>query len=75
MPFDKRQIFSFISIANWLKKPGMSGSPSGLTWHHNRDVFGKLQLVDCLDHRSNHRLYHQDGTGGREKWGGGKACR
>ncbi|MEN4829868.1 RHS repeat-associated core domain-containing protein, partial [Pseudomonas sp. P39-UII1] len=49
-------------------------SPPKLTWHHG-DSPGSLQLVDRLDHKTYHKIYHPDGTGGRNKWGGGTACR
>ncbi|WP_413230785.1 HNH endonuclease [Pelistega ratti] len=49
-------------------------SPPGTTWHH-ADKPGALQLVDYKDHRTYHKVYHPDGTGGRNKWGGGTSCR
>nr|WP_283771184.1 HNH endonuclease [Pseudomonas syringae] len=49
-------------------------SPPGMTWHHG-DKPGSLQLVDRVDHKTYHKVYHPDGTGGRNKWGGGTACR
>ena len=60
-------------------KPGARGgfpskSPSGLTWHHNNTA-GQLDLVDRTDHKKFHKIYHPDGSGGRDKWGGGKKCR
>ena len=60
-------------------QPSASGrfkgkSPTGLTWHHG-DEPGSLQLVDRKDHREYHKIYHPDGTGGRNKWGGGTDCR
>ena len=61
-------------LAVWLKSPNMSNSPPGLTWHHN-DQSGLLNLVDRGDHANNHGIYHPDGTGGRDKWGGGKPGR
>ena len=45
-----------------------------MTWHHG-DSPGSLQLADFNDHKSYHKIYHPDGTGGRNKWGGGTACR
>ena len=42
----------------------------GLTWHHSTTML-KLNLVDRLDHASNHKLYHPTGYGGRDIWGGG----
>ncbi|WP_323745983.1 RHS repeat-associated core domain-containing protein [Diaphorobacter caeni] len=47
-----------------------SKAAKGTTWHHG-DKPGSLQLVDGADHKK----YHPDGTGGRNKWGGGSACR
>ena len=58
------------ALGSWLQNPNLSNSPPGLTWHHNDEV-GRLNLVDRMDHGDNHGLYHPDGTGGREKWGGG----
>ncbi|EPV2478830.1 RHS repeat-associated core domain-containing protein [Enterobacter ludwigii] len=49
-------------------------SPKGMTWHHG-DSPGSLQLADFNDHKSYHKIYHPDGTGGRNKWGGGTSCR
>lgn len=49
-------------------------SPPNLTWHHG-DNTGSLQLVDRIDHKTYHKVYHPDGKGGRNKWGGGSACR
>ncbi|NIF24403.1 hypothetical protein F3J40_22785 [Pantoea sp. Acro-835] len=49
-------------------------SPKGMTWHHG-DSPGSLQLADFNDHKSYHKIYHPDGTGGRNKWGGGTQCR
>ncbi len=59
--------------------PGKQGAfstdpPPGTTWHH-ADEPGKLQLVDRADHRKYHKIHHPDGTGGRNKWGGGTKCR
>ncbi|WP_081336066.1 HNH endonuclease [Burkholderia vietnamiensis] len=45
-----------------------------MTWHHNDEV-GKLNLVDGSDYGDNHGIYHPDGTGGRDKWGGGQLGR
>ena len=50
-----------------------STAPKGLTWHHENQ-FGVLSLVDRNDHKSYHKIYHPDGSGGRKKWGGGN-CR
>jgi len=49
-------------------------SPKGMTWHHGESP-GSLQLTDFNDHKSYHKIYHQDGAGGRSKWGGGTSCR
>jgi RHS repeat-associated protein len=49
-------------------------SPPGTTWHHS-DIPGRLELVDRIDHRHYHTIYHPDGEGGRKKWGGGTLCR
>ncbi|MBJ3895234.1 HNH endonuclease, partial [Salmonella enterica subsp. enterica serovar Corvallis] len=49
-------------------------SPPGLTWHHENKP-GVLSLVDRLDHKTYHKIYHPDGSGGRKKWGGGTGCR
>ncbi len=49
-------------------------SPPGMTWHHG-DSPGSLKLVDANDHATFHKVYHPDGTGGRNKWGGGTGCR
>ena len=46
----------------------------GMTWHHG-DSPGSLKLVDYNDHRTYHKIYHPDGSGGRKKWGGGTECR
>jgi RHS repeat-associated protein len=49
-------------------------SPPGMTWHHG-DSPGSLKLVNARDHRDFHKIYHPDGKGGRNKWGGGTGCR
>jgi RHS repeat-associated protein len=49
-------------------------SPPDMTWHHG-DSSGSLQLVDHADHQGYHKIYHPDGKGGRNKWGGGTGCR
>ncbi|WP_034915748.1 RHS repeat-associated core domain-containing protein [Erwinia sp. 9145] len=49
-------------------------SPKNMTWHHGDDP-GSLQLADFKDHKNYHKIYHPDGTGGRNKWGGGTTCR
>ncbi|CCP04098.1 YD repeat-containing protein [Erwinia amylovora Ea644] len=48
--------------------------PKDMTWHHENQP-GKLSLVDYNDHKSYHKIYHPDGSGGRKKWGGGTKCR
>ncbi|UYK94967.1 HNH endonuclease [Pantoea ananatis] len=45
-----------------------------MTWHHG-DSPGSLQLADFNAHKSYHKIYHPDGTDGRNKWGGGTSCR
>ncbi|MPV71353.1 HNH endonuclease [Burkholderia sp. BE17] len=62
------------ALSDWMKDPDLSKSPVGMTWHHN-DEPGVLNLVSFDDHRDNHGIYHPDGTGGRNKWGGGDAGR
>ncbi|EGM1791495.1 type IV secretion protein Rhs [Salmonella enterica subsp. enterica] len=59
--------------------PGARGGfssepPKGTTWHHANQP-GSLELVDFEHHRKYSRIYHPDGTGGRNKWGGGTKCR
>ncbi|EEJ7234991.1 Rhs-family protein [Salmonella enterica subsp. salamae] len=49
-------------------------APPGMTWHHE-DRSGTLSLVDRADHKTYHKIYHPDGSGGRKKWGGGSGCR
>ncbi|WP_438827227.1 HNH endonuclease [Serratia proteamaculans] len=56
-------------LSNWMKNGSKSSSPSGFTWHHHEDI-NRLVLVDRLDHKSNHALYHPIGNGGRDIWGG-----
>jgi uncharacterized protein RhaS with RHS repeats len=51
-----------------------SSPPKGLTWHHGNRP-GSLQLVDRFDHKAFFKIYHPDGTGGRNKWGGGTSHR
>ena len=58
------------ALLNWMKDLDLSKSPPGMTWHHN-DAPGVLNLVSFDDHRDNHGIYHPDGSGGRDKWGGG----
>jgi len=60
-------------------QPGASGrfkgdAPPGMTWHHENKL-GVLSLVDYNDHKTYHKIYHPDGSGGRKKWGGGAGCR
>ncbi|MTD26523.1 RHS repeat-associated core domain-containing protein, partial [Erwinia sorbitola] len=57
-------------LSNWMKNGSKSSSPAGFTWHHHEDL-DRLFLVDRLDHKSNHALYHPTGNGGRDIWGGG----
>ncbi|WP_197094770.1 RHS repeat-associated core domain-containing protein [Erwinia sorbitola] len=57
-------------LSNWMKNGSKSSSPAGFTWHHHEDL-DRLVLVDRLDHKSNHALYHPTGNGGRDIWGGG----
>jgi len=58
-----------------LRNGSFSGdSPPGMTWHH-ADKPGSLVLADMRDHRKFAKIYHPDGTGGRNKWGGGTGCR
>lgn len=56
-------------------KRGFRGtSPPSMTWHHaTKD--GTLHLVDFGDHQTYHKIYHPDGKGGRNIWGGGTGCR
>ncbi|MDT3611118.1 RHS repeat-associated core domain-containing protein [Cronobacter sakazakii] len=61
-------------LGDWLKNGSKSISPAGFTWHHHEDV-NRLVLVDRLDHKSNHALYHPTGNGGRDIWGGGEPGR
>ncbi|HAU3115843.1 TPA: RHS repeat protein, partial [Salmonella enterica] len=51
-----------------------SEPPRGTTWHHANQP-GSLELVDFEHHRKYSKIYHPDGTGGRNKWGGGSGCR
>ena len=44
------------------------------TWHHGNKP-GRLELVDYLDHKTYHKIYHPDGYGGRKAWGGGNSYR
>ncbi|MTK64652.1 MAG: hypothetical protein F8N15_09040 [Methanobacterium sp.] len=57
----------------WLGGGG-AAVPSGMTWHHG-DSLGSLKLVDFADHKDSHKVYHSDGKGRRNKWGGGSGCR
>ncbi|XTZ40432.1 hypothetical protein ACQYRI_00930 [Salmonella enterica] len=34
-----------------------------------------MKFVDRPDHRDFHKVYHPEGLGGRNKWGGGTKCR
>jgi RHS repeat-associated protein len=69
--FRKNMLRRNPELSNWMKNPDMSKSPVGLTWHHD-DQSGRLKLVHREDHATEHGVYHPDGQGGREKWGGGK---
>jgi len=77
--FRRDMLGRYPELKEWLEAPGlsrrMSNSPAGLTWHHHEDI-GRLTLVDRLDHRDNHALYHpNNGAGGRDIWGGGRSGR
>lgn len=55
-------------------QPNSRGNFSGrMTWLHENKP-GVLSLVDYNDHRTYHKIYHPDGSGGRNKWGGGTGC-
>jgi len=69
--FRRDMLGRYPELAAWMKNGDMSRSPPGLTWHHHEDT-NRLVLVDRVDHRSNHALYHPTGKGGRDIWGGGK---
>jgi RHS repeat-associated protein len=65
-------------VVEWVQ-PMSNGShraqsPPGMTWHH-ADKPGALVLADRRDHSRFSKVYHPDGTGGRNKWGGGTGCR
>ena len=49
-------------------------SNSATTWHHGNKP-DRLELVDYLDHKTYHKIYHPDGYGGRKAWGGGNSYR
>ncbi|WP_317233289.1 HNH endonuclease [Serratia fonticola] len=67
----RRDMFNrYPELSNWMKNGSKSSSPAGFTWHHHEDL-NRLVLVDRLDHKSNHALYHPTGNGGRDIWGGG----
>ncbi|WP_177408581.1 MULTISPECIES: RHS repeat-associated core domain-containing protein, partial [unclassified Pseudomonas] len=68
--FRKDMLNRYPKLEEWAKTGAKSGSPPGLTWHHHEDV-NRLSLVDRMDHKSNHGLYHPTGKGGRDIWGGG----
>ncbi|MFW0767450.1 RHS repeat-associated core domain-containing protein [Trabulsiella odontotermitis] len=72
--FRRDMLGRYPQLSEWMKNGDMSRSPTGLTWHHHEDV-NRLVLVDRLDHRLNHALYHPTGVGGRDIWGGGKPGR
>jgi RHS repeat-associated protein len=68
--FRKDMLNRYPKLDEWAKSGNKSISPPDLTWHHHEDV-NRLSLVDRVDHRSNHALYHPTGKGGRDIWGGG----
>jgi len=68
--FRRDMLGRYPELDGWMKKPKMSNSPAGLTWHHHEDT-GRLSLVDRIDHKKNHGLYHPTGKGGRDMWDGG----
>jgi RHS repeat-associated protein len=61
-------------VAPGAKGGFSSEAPPGTTWHHSSTP-GHLELVDRVDHKKYHKIYHPDGEGGRKKWGGGNVCR
>ena len=62
-------------LKSWMENnPNLSNSPPGLTWHHN-EMPGELNLVNRVDHATNHSIYHPIGKGGRDIWGGGEPGR
>lgn len=47
----------------------------GVTWHHNAEREGVLQLVNRSQHKAHgfiQKILHPDGRGGMEIWGGGR---
>lgn len=71
--FRKDMLSRNSELKPWLDDPkrNMGSSPPGHTWHHNEKP-GLLQLVNRTDHSAEHAIYHPEGKGGREIWGGGK---
>jgi len=70
-PEFRRDMFNrYPRLEQWASTGSKSASPPGLTWHHHEDV-NRLSLVDRVDHKFNHALYHPTGKGGRDIWGGG----
>lgn len=55
--FRRDMLGRYPQLSEWMKNGDMGRSPAGLTWHHHEDV-NRLVLVDRIDHRSNHALYH-----------------
>lgn len=50
-------------------------SPPGLTWHHDPNIPGQLQLVPRIHHQAPgpvQNTLHPQQQGGREIWGGGR---
>ncbi|WP_416466779.1 RHS repeat-associated core domain-containing protein, partial [Pseudomonas sp. LFS044] len=68
--FRKDMLNRYPKLEGWANAGSKSASPPGLTWHHHEDV-NRLSLVDRMDHKANHGLYHPTGKGGRDIWGGG----
>ncbi|UVM53373.1 HNH endonuclease [Pseudomonas sp. B21-015] len=78
-PDFKRQMQTKYPGAVELVQPRPNGtfrgtSPANMTWHHGNKP-GSLQLADFNDHKTYHKIYHPDGKGGRNKWGGGTKYR
>jgi len=76
--FKREMQTKYPQAVDWVQ-PGPNGkfrgsSPPDLTWHHENEP-GMLVLVDHHDHKTYHKIYHPDGSGGRKKWGGGNSCR
>ena len=58
-----------------IEQLGLTAQKCAIHIRHHNDQSGLLNLVDRGDHANNHGIYHPDGTGGRDKWGGGKPGR